>query len=119
MSKEEIGLLIIIILVFLMLMVVIIVKGVNKNLNFLNNNKQYLPEQKDYVKVIKKEKIEIPKKFYSYTYSYIVTFKLIDTGTILDLYVEEYDADILDLDGEYKINHDGVVLFEYHESLLS
>lgn len=116
MNKEEILILILILAFCFLALIYIIIKGINRNLNTLKTNKQYLPDQKDFVKVIKIEEVEIPQKFYSYIYSFIITFKSIDTGKVFDLYVEEYDAKLFDIDEEYHINHDGVVLFEYRKS---
>lgn len=90
----------------------IISRAVNNTVKQLSNNKVYLQEVKQDVILIKLEQLDLPQKFYNKSYLYLATFKNIYKEEYVSLYVEEYDALELKVDEEYRILHDGVVVFE-------
>lgn len=118
MTKEEIAILVVILIMFLFFIIMIFIKSINRNINYIKSNRQYLPEQKDFVKLIEINKLEIPQRYYSYTYTHSLIFKSIDDSRVIELCVEEYETKILEIGEEYNITHDGVVLFSYYKSLL-
>ena len=97
------------------MIIFIIVLVAKKTLRTLSENKRYLPEQKEEVKLIKLEKLEFFQTYYLKKYQYVAIFK---NEEILELLVEEYDAKELVVNEEYYVVHDGVVLFEYRRTFI-
>ena len=100
MDKVILIVLSIFIIAFLMIIFIIVLVA-KKTLRTLSENKRYLPEQKEEVKLIKLEK-----------------FQTLKNEEILELLVEEYDAKELVVNEEYYVVHDGVVLFEYRRTFI-
>ena len=107
-----------VILIVLSIFIIAFVLVAKKTLRTLSENKRYLPEQKEEVKLIKLEKLEFFQTYYLKKYQYVAIFQTLKNEEILELLVEEYDAKELVVNEEYYVVHDGVVLFEYRRTFI-
>ena len=117
MDKVILIVLSIFIIAFLMIIFIIVLVA-KKTLRTLSENRRYLPEQKEEVKLIKLEKLEFFQTYYLKKYQYVAIFQTLKNEEILELLVEEYDAKELVVNDEYYVVHDGVVLFEYRRTFI-
>ena len=117
MDKVILIVLSIFIIAFLMIIFIIVLVA-KKTLRTLSENKRYLPEQKEHVKLIKLQKLEFFQTYYLKKYQYVAIFQTLKNEEILELLVEEYDAKELVVNEEYYVVHDGVVLFEYRRTFI-
>lgn len=97
--------------------IVVLVRSSVKNYNVYKEHKKYIEEQKDEVTCIKITKLDMPQRYYSKDYLYLVIFQDINNFAYIELYVEEYDAKELIIGDEYNIVHEGVVAFEIKKKL--
>ena len=115
--KEVIGIIIAILLFAFVAIMMIIIKNVQKLYTEYKNKNHFNLEKKDQLKCLKIEKLEEAQKFYNKPYKYKVTFEYIITHQEIELYVEEFDANEFNIEDEYIINHDEVVVFDIIKKL--
>ncbi len=114
---EIIGYVIAIFLFAIVVVTLIIIRSTTKVVKTYKEQRKYFAEQKDEVACLKIVKLDDPVSYYMKKYTHLVTFKSLNTSDIIDLYVEEYDALNLLVNEEYKIIHEGLVLFELKNKL--
>ena len=116
--RETIGIIIAIFLFAIVYMIVLMIRSAQKNYRFYQENNKLNLEQKDNLKCIYIEKLDTPQKYYNRLYQYLIRFVNIDNHKSVDLYVEEYDALNINVDDEYIVLHDGIVVFSIKESII-
>lgn len=119
MTKEEIGLLILIIVLAIFFITTIVLKSIAKTKTFVHENKQYLANQKDYVKLLEITPLEMPEYFYKREYKYEIVVKSLDNQQVYNLYILEYDVKVLEVNEDYNLCHDSVVVLEISKNFFS
>ena len=114
---KTIGIIIAIFLFAFVAIMTIIIRNVQQLYRTYKGKNKFNLEQRDRLKCLNINKVEIVEKYYNREYKYIVQFENIDTHQILKLYVEEYDAKELDKNEEYMVIHDGIVAFNIYKTI--
>lgn len=105
---------IIILLVAFLLVIFIIIRSSTKVYHNYQSHKKLLAEQHELVKCLQIKHLEQPVKYYLKEYQYQIQFENVFNHQIIDLYVQEYDALLLEINEEYNIIHEGLVLFSFN-----
>lgn len=115
---KAVGIIIAIFLFAIVAIMTIIIRNVQQLYRTYKGKNKFNLEQRDRLRCLNIKKIDVAEKFYNRTYEYIVKFENIDTHQIIDLYVEEYDAKELDVNEEYMVVHDGIVVFNIYKTII-